>query len=283
MGWKKNTYTMYDIRKMNIDDLRRLTLEERADVAQTMYTRFQRIVNEAAVAGVVPYGVVKLYRDFDRANNIPIVNPDGSTTTLAEMYGMSLDKPITRNVPGLTGWRRLTPEWDRRYANQALLSYITMMKEFFSWKSSTVAGWNKIAEKQDIALFGADEWNRPLRRMSERERTAFWSTFEEIKKRGNYIYGQDGFDLKHLGAVWKADPREYNDIELLAKRMEKALNPEKPIPEFATGEGKYIDPFTGLPVDELEENVPDSPRGEYEDVQKWVFSRTHKPGRRKRT
>lgn len=59
-------------------------------------------------------------------------------------------------------------------------------KKFFGSKSSTVAGARDIMLQQDARIYGVDEYGKPLKRMTRKERDNFWALYDEFLTSDTY-------------------------------------------------------------------------------------------------
>lgn len=237
-SWKlTNKWTMRKVKNLSLDDISRMKLPERADLAQYMYKQFQRRVNEAARAIVMPYGIKKMYMDFEKRYS-DIIDVNGKQMSIGEFLGIDLDKPITKSHKGSISLAE--PYASMRYANQSLFAYINQMRDFFSWKSSTVKGWEAITLEQDKRLFG-EENGSPLRRMDEFQRIQFWSAIDEIRK-----WSTNTLDYEHSEPLVTADfitlfdenlHLDWSDLTTLSKVVEDIImGREITFPEFTPDE-----------------------------------------------
>lgn len=243
-------FVTYD--KKKIDSM---SMAELADLSQYLYKQFQRRVKEARAAGVNPYGITKMYSDFAKRYD-DMIDVDGKSMSLGEYLGLDLDKPITVMDKGF--YQLSEPYASMRYARQQLEAYVNSMLNFFSWKSGTVAGWEKIQLEQDFRLFGGSvegkglyyyekdpvtgkrtlKVNSPIKRMTESQRKAFWDAIDELRKRSS-----NALDYEHSEPLVNADWSilfdenlnvEWNDSTALVLTMEKIINGEElTFPEYA--------------------------------------------------
>lgn len=243
-------FITYD--KAKIDEM---SLPELADLSQYMYSQFQRRVKEAKKAGVMPYGIQKLYDDYAKRYE-DIIDVNGQQMSIGEYLGIELDKPITVMKKG--NYSLAEPYASMRYARQQLEAYVNSMLNFFSWKSGTVAGWEQIQLQQDYRLFGGEQEgkglyyyvtdpstgkrkrmvNTPRKRMSESQRKAFWRAIDELRKRST-----NALDYEHSEPLITADwitlfdenlNVNWDDPTALMLTMEKIINGEElSFPEYA--------------------------------------------------
>lgn len=257
--WKlTKKWTMREVNKLKIplrmgygvtydkSAIDKMSLHELADLSQYLQDMYKRRVREAKKAGTTPYGITKLQNEYNKQFD-DIIDVDGKKMSIGELLGISLDSPITKGVKG----NRIFSEGyaNMRYARQSLEGYINSMLNFFSWKSSTVKGWEAITKAQDIRLFGVDDEGAPLKRMSDEQRTKFWNAIDELRKRST-----NALDYEHseplITANWltlfdeKADIN-WNDPTSLMLAMEKIINGEElKFPEYdGTGNEDGATPF----------------------------------------
>ena len=233
----------------------KMSLPELADLSQYLYSQFQRRVAEGKKAGIMPFGITKLYDDYAKRYE-DIIDVNGKKMSIGEFLGIDLDKPITRMTKG--NYSLNEPYASMRYVRQQLEAYINSMLNFFSWKSSTVAGWEKIQLEQDFRLFGGQQEgkglyyyvkdpstgkrrlivNQPVKRLTESQRKAFWKAIDELRKRSTNV-----LDHEHSEPLVTADWTilfdentnvNWDDPTALMLTMEKIINGEElQFPEYA--------------------------------------------------
>lgn len=240
-------WTMRKVKNLSLDEISRMKLPERADLAQYLYKQFQRRVNEAARALVMPYGIKKMYMDFEKKYS-DIIDVNGKEMSIGEYLGIDLDKPITTSKRGKISLAE--PYASMKYANQTLFAYINQMRDFFSWKSSTVKGWQAITLEQDKRLFG-EENGVPLHRMDEYQRIQFWKAVDEIRG-----WSTNTLDYEHSEPLITADfitlfdenrDLDWSDLTGLSRAIEDIINgKERTFPEYTpdvTGNEGGATPF----------------------------------------
>lgn len=259
MGWTpKRKWTMKDAKNVKLPELLKMTKEERADLAQYLQSAFMLRVKESRRKDIMPYGLQKIIDDAE---------------IIREKYGVSIYDRIVSGVKN----HKITSKWDNvPYVNNVLSGYISMMQDFFTWKTNSVAGWNRVRNKESGELFGykyiAGSNGRrkkvPIRIMTEEERRKFWAAYHELVKReSNNIVLSDPSKPSHykgikdagLAKFWQklADTSDIEnmDIEYLIETMELSMKHNKltfPEHEFAENGDNGTDPtFAG---DGLEEN-----------------------------
>lgn len=219
--WKlTRRWTVAEAQKLDWKDIAEMSMPERADLANFYYTTFRRRLNTAKKAGIMPYAIKKLQDDFDKIYSEEIELSNGEKITMKDFLGFDLETPI---VTQKKGQRMLNPKLQKiEYANNTLLGFLAMMKEYFSWQTGTVGGWNKFTKKQDIMLFGKDEKGRPNYRMSDEERTKFWHVYNELRKRGMTMV-QDSETLIQSGLtiLWQEEHFSSMDMIDIVKMLEK--------------------------------------------------------------
>lgn len=181
--WKKgdyrrrfNTSEMYHV---DYPALLKMTLPERAELAQAMWEAFQRRRASFEKAGEFSYAVAKMEMEFEKVKDV---------------RGWDLnDPPVIEDAFGrYLGFNFQTSN----YPNQSLLAYISTMQSFFQAKSSTVEGARRINYEQDLRLFGK-EYNvknpnskrfgkrylpKNAPRLTHEQRRNFWRLFRELNK-----------------------------------------------------------------------------------------------------
>lgn len=235
--WKPKKWTMKETKELSDKDIFKMSTQELADLGQYYYSAFHRRIQEGVRQGVMPYGVRKMYNDLEKAKSEMILTQQGETS-LDKLIGWDLDTPVTRKRKGMVELSETYLSMNR--PRNALMSYVFAMREFFTWKSGSVAGWKRIARQQDINLFGADEFGNPRYSMNEAERLKFWELYDELKRRGTvevYADGRfnEGFitnwrDIAESGAV------QSMDLTALIKRMEDKLARSVAFPEYRPGD-----------------------------------------------
>lgn len=173
-SWKPTKkWTMKAAMDVKLGDILKMNMEERADLAQFFQTNFMRRYNEAVKKEIMPYGLDKIVKDFE---------------VIESKYGVSIYDKVTQGVKS----HYLSDSWYQvPYTANVLNAYISMMQDFFTWKSNSVAGWEKIKNKESGELFG---WNMirqangrnkrvPKYVMSDSERRTFWKLYHELVKR----------------------------------------------------------------------------------------------------
>lgn len=229
--------------KSAIDEM---SLHELADLSQYLQDMYKRRVREAKKTGVTPYGIIKLQNEYNKQFD-DIIDVNGKKMSIGEALGINLDSPITKGVKGSRVFSQSYA--NMRYARQSLEGYINSMLNFFSWKSSTVKGWEAITKAQDIRLFGVDEKGAPLKRMSDEQRTKFWSAIDELRKRStnalDYEHSEPLVTANWLTLFDENADINWNDPTSLMLAMEKIINGEELIfPEYdGTGNKDGATPF----------------------------------------
>lgn len=237
--WKPKKWTMAKAKGLSNEEIFKMSTQELADLGQYYYQQFHRRVQQGIREGVMPYGVRKMYQDLENARNT-IIKTDQGDTPLDQLIGWDLDTPVTRKRGEFVELSETYLVMNR--PRNALMSYVFNMRDFFTWKTSTVAGWKRVSRQQDINLFGKDENGNPRYTMNEAERIKFWELYEELKRRGTvdvYVDGRfsEGFintwlDIAENGAA------QTMDITSLIQRMENKLKNPIAFPEYRIGVGE---------------------------------------------
>ena len=257
-NWKPSRkWTMRDAMKVSLPDILKMKKEERADLAQFFQASFMKRYREAQKAESIPYGVEKIQDDME---------------IFREKYGVSLTDRIVSGVKS----HKFTKAWEKvPYASNVLGSYISMLQDFFTWKTNSVSGWEKLKVKESGELFGwkyvvRENGRRkrvPVYQMTDKERREFWRAYHELVKReGNNIVLSDPSRPTHYKGLkdagfakfWRELSQtgyEMNNSAELIEIMEASLNSGKLIfPEHSRAENgdNGVDPiFAG---DELDTN-----------------------------
>lgn len=110
-------------------------------------------------------------------------------------------------------------------SNQLLLEYARYAK-FFRDVTSTDKGIREVNKQQDIRIFGTDKNGNPIRRMTDSEREAYWSLYEEFINQNpdyNSIY-QSGRIQQALGEINFPNKFEETDLTELFKKLKENLS-----------------------------------------------------------
>ena len=150
--------------------LKSMATPQKAELAQFLHSQFSARLSQFTRAGTVGYAVAKLAEDMDFSSK-----------------KMLMDMNPFDNIVTTRGKNRVLA---RAYANRknpqnALSTYITLMQDFFSSKSSTVKGWRSIGYEQDKRIFGEVKVGRKKvlkYQMTDAERINFWRVYKELYK-----------------------------------------------------------------------------------------------------
>ena len=199
-------------------ELNRMTLEERAELAEFFRVAFARRQREFFKEGRVSYPLTRIWEDMGEIGQ-------------KLGFDMTPDNQIVHNRGGM---RELTGEYAKlqRPHNQ-LATYISLMQQFFEGKSSTLAGWKAIAREQDIRLFGGEQRTKldsrgrtityivPKYEMTDADRINFWKVYAELYKSGwTAINSYASADQKEFGRIWMNEVGEKGyDFEYAHKKM----------------------------------------------------------------
>lgn len=209
----QHKWTLESALKVDINDVRKMKLPERAEYAQFLQNAVNTRIRSYSRAKSYnhPYAYQKLQEDFQTlANeegyhfdfNLPIVEGTGKNRTLS-MYYSVLPFPASR-----------------------ILSYIVQARNFLSAKSSTVSGWKAIIRNESMKLFGyrnihskRGDYIRLNYFMTEDERTALWKLYEELKKSGAIAvseYASESMKSTGFTRIWREGVKEgvwnYDDL-----------------------------------------------------------------------
>lgn len=256
LSWKGTgkKWTLKSAQNIGIMQLLRMDTKSRAELAQFYRNQFNTRVNSFVRAGTIGYAISKLLEDMNKVSS---------------KLGVNFD-PFEPVVISRGKKRYLSATFSNRSNPQnALASYITLMQDFFSAKSSTVQGWRAIGYDQDKRIFGENYKIVPGRlykkkqnikivsnlkyQMSDAERIMFWKVYREITKSnwtGINDYSSDSQRL--FGTQWMTGDFSKLDFEEAYNRMYQLLNTRpNTIEEHAPGiagdffqqEGEYGDYF----------------------------------------
>lgn len=231
--WKPTykKWTLAEAQKLGTLGIARLTIPEKAELAQFYYRQFNLRANSFVRSLRVPYAFSKIMSDFDKMAS--------SDKLSALQREISLDTPIVKTRGR---YRTLTyPFSNMENPGPALNNYIRRMQAFFNAKSSTIAGWNEVSLQQDIQLFGANVENyrrygyitdengkrkrkemygpfmkvTPKYRMTDAERIKFWAVVDLAKDAGwlNRFGYSSTQAHRQIASLWQNGTFDHNDID----------------------------------------------------------------------
>lgn len=230
--WKRagKKWTLKEAQNVGPIQLRRMTTEQRAELAQFYRNQFQLRLRQFTNAGVVSFAVSKLTGDMQE---------------VSEKLDMKMD-PFANVVTAKGKSRVLAPNFaERKNPQNALAAYIGMMQDFFKAKSSTVKGWKDIGEAQDKRLFGEVpiavipgrlykkqqkiKYKTDLAyRMTDAERVLFWKVYREVSKTGWTSINDYSSDSQRAFATqWMNGDFNHKDFESAYHKMLSYLD-ERP-------------------------------------------------------
>lgn len=130
---------------------------------------------------------------------------------------------------------------------------IFRLQEFFEAKTSTVPGARKVMADQDRRIFGSDEKNRPLKRMTLEQRTNFWAAYNEFISMESEQYVRDMTSSaiqEFLGQMVIESAKKADDFWLdrgTVDELKERLRKKKAQEEWELGEFDYDggDVFSG--------------------------------------
>lgn len=234
----QNKWTVESALKMDINDIRKMKIPERAELAQFLQNAVNTRVRSYSRAKNYshPYAYQKMQEDFRELMEIsdykfdfnsPIVEGRGKNRYLSKEYA-ALSFPASR-----------------------IMSYITQARNFLSSKSSTVSGWRDIIRNESMKLFGyrtihskRGDYIRLNYLMTEDERTAFWKLYEELKKSGSVaMYDSESMRSTGFTRIWREKQSRgewnYNDLtsmmNTMLEEMRKSGTPIRDIVEHKPG------------------------------------------------
>lgn len=196
--WQKpnKKWTMAEAIRLDTVDVMKMTVPERAELAEFLRQNYQRRVAQFERAGLKSFAFVKLEDDIDfvrRSDKVKgtIWNRTDDYFTTPVLYRLRRGETVLG-----ASWSELS-----RPAN-SLASYIVTLQDFFNAKSSTVSGWKKITAEQDARIFGVavkrrkrvlnsdgktyhyeylPVYENPKRRMTDDERTQYWRLMRQYR------------------------------------------------------------------------------------------------------
>lgn len=226
-------------------DRAKMTLPERAELASFLYSQLKLREATFLKAMTIPFAYTKLLRDFEDIRNSEVIP--------ADRRKMNLDESPAHVRKGKVYLNGAFAEMER--PDYALASYNRNLINFFKAKSSTVKGWREIGEEQDIRLFGSTTTIKrgrmhkgyqeisyivtPNYRMTDVERTNFWSVYDEAERAG--WMNQYGYDSNQshraFASLWESGKFSLMDIEEANAKIKAILdNRIESYPEHAAGD-----------------------------------------------
>ena len=212
MKWKgASKWNLKSAQGVGTIALSQMTLRDKAELAQFYYNQFNLRVNTYTPAEL-PYAFTELLHNFDKMQQSERLSP--------LQRKISIDTPI---VVAKGRYRTLNyPFSDMTNPNASLNSYIRRMQNFFDAKTSTVSGWRKVSQAQDIALFGGvrgtkyhyvkDENGKrhrvyemiPNYTLNDDERRKLWKIIDLAKDAGwlNRFGYDSGQAHKEIASLW---------------------------------------------------------------------------------
>lgn len=177
-------------------DVMKMTLEQRVDLAEFYRKQYVKRVKDVTRKGEIPYGVYKMEKDLKE---------------LLPSWGIDINKPFYKTK---SGKHEIVPEIENKpYIHNTLTAFISNFQDFFTWKSNTIEGWNKIIRSEETRWFGYHYEKDPVTGKRQRvlnyhfgkdERTKFWNLFHELQAReGNKIINSDSITETGYGTLWK--------------------------------------------------------------------------------
>lgn len=216
MEWKNKPrkWTIKEATSIEGMSVRKLSMQDKADLAHFLYTNYQRRLGQFSRAGREGYAQHVIQKKFDR------LNEKGRM-----MYTLQED-PLT-----IRGKTRILSNAlaGAENPNAALTNYILMFQDFFKSESSTVKGWKRITENQDKRLFGIKNrlgnWSRPAHRMADAERIRFWSVYDELVNTGwTTINDYSSDSQRAVAALWLTEGLTDANFETAYHRLQELLD-----------------------------------------------------------
>lgn len=240
--WKPlgKKWTLAEAQKISPFSIYRMSLPEKAELAQFYYRQFNLRVETYARAQVVPYAFTKLMEDLN--------HPSGARLT-DDQKAITLESPVVKTKGHK---RQLTGSFaDMNNPNSALNHYVTRMQSFFGSKTSTVSGWKEVGYQQDVKLFGqnAEQYRKytyvmkdgkrkrvelqgpffkvtPKHRMTDAERGRFWAIVDMAKQAGwlnRFGYSSEQAH-RQIASLWMRGELDHDDIDAAYNRIQEILD-----------------------------------------------------------
>lgn len=247
----QNKWTLDSALKLDVNDIRKMKVPERAELAQFLQNAVNTRARSYSRAKSYnhPYAYKKLQEDIRELMEI------GD-------YNFDFNAPI---VEGRGKNRHLSKEYAAlAFPASRIMSYITQARNFLSAKSSTVSGWKAIIRNESMKLFGyrtihskRGDYIRLNYLMTEDERAAFWKLYEELKKSGSVaMYDSESMKSTGFTRIWREKQSRgewnYNDLtsmmNTMLEEMRKSGTPARDIVEHKPGMSQ--DPTARGPVEE---------------------------------
>lgn len=241
--WKRKG-TRWTIKKavsLSPIEIQRMNTEQRAELAQFLHSQFLTRNAQFKRSGTQGYALTKLIDDMK---------------FVSDKFGMDMN-PFDTVVRARGKSRILSSTYaNRKNPQNALATYIGLMQDFFSAKSSTVKGWREIGEEQDRRLFGERvvgiragrryknrtdiRYIKEIRyRMSDAERNTFWKVYRELYKSGAWtgITSYDSEDQRTVARHWQSGDFDKKDFDAAYAAMTRLLNTRPDfLPEHKAGD-----------------------------------------------
>lgn len=240
--WKPlgKKWTLAEAQKLSPFSVYRMSLPEKAELAQFYYRQFNLRANTFVKAQTVPYAFTKLMDDLN--------HPSGARLT-DDQRAITLESPVVKTRGHK---RQLAGAFaDMENPNSALNHYVTRMQSFFNAKTSTVSGWNEVGYKQDVQLFGynAEEYRKygyvmkdgkrkrvemygpffkvtPKYRMTDAERGRFWAIVDMAKQAGwlNRFGYSSAQAHRQIASLWMSGALVHDDIDAAYNKILEILD-----------------------------------------------------------
>lgn len=269
-SWKGTgkKWTLKEAKALSPFAVYKMSLPEKAELAQFYYRQFNLRVNSFVKAQTIPYAFTKLVTDFEKPTH-----PERMTR---DMLKMTINEPVVKGK----GKRTLSDTFaNMDNPSVALNRYVMRMQSFFNSKSSTVKGWEAIGLEQDKALFGVDVTEvkkyryikdengkrkrqyytivveNPKYRMTDDERTKLWAIIDMAKEAGwlnRFGYSSEQAH-RQIASLWMNGEISHDDIDKAYAKVQEILNEKKELrtryhdetegnsPFVHNGEGENID------------------------------------------
>ena len=227
----------------------KMTVQEKAELAQFYYNQFNLRVESYAKALTVPYAFSHLMESFKKQKD---------SVNLTDLQrSVSLENPVV--VPK-GKYRTLNyPFSEMKSPVASLNSYIRRMQSFFEAKTSTVKGWRDVGNQQDVSLFGGyltgkyhyekDDNGKRHRvyevvakeSLSDADRVKLWSIIDLAKDAGWYNrFGYDsGQAHKDIAQLWQSGNWNVNDIDEAYNKILDILEVQKEDREYYLKKARY--------------------------------------------
>lgn len=157
-----------------------------------------------------------------------------------EKYARTLISGYKRRVGafirhGLVSYAEISLEGSIPYRQQPiknmtrnqLIMEIARYQKFFNDETSSVEGIKRVNREQDIRIFGTDSRGRPIRTMTQEERTRYWALYDEyLNQNPNSTskYGSESVQQTLADALFSGDRDTGGTITEILNKVEQKLS-----------------------------------------------------------